>query len=206
VQAGYIHDEILRLRGEYPDIPLYAVIGDMCASGGYYVAVAADAIYANRASVVGSIGVVMGSFGFVDAMEKLGVERRLLTAGEHKAFFDPFSPVKEDEVAHLEGLLDEIHGQFIQVVQEGRGEALTDAEELFSGFVWTGSQGVELGLVDALGSAGYVAREVIGVERVVDFSRKPDYLERFADRLGMVLARVLTEQSVHGTLEGAQLR
>lgn len=206
VQAGYIHDEILRLREEHPDTPLYAVIGDTCASGGYYVAVAADEIYANRASIVGSIGVVTGSFGFVEAMDKLGVERRLLTAGEHKAFFDPFSPVEASEVAHLENLLEEIHGQFIAVVEEGRGEKLSGAADLYSGLVWTGSQSRDLGLVDALGSASYVAREVIGVERVVDFTRQPDYLERFADRLGMGAARVLLQESAHRGLEAVRLR
>jgi protease-4 len=189
VQAGYIHDEVLRLREEYPDIPVYAVVTDMCASGGYYVAVAADEIYANRASIVGSIGVVMGSFGFTEAMDKLGVERRLLTAGEHKGFMDPFSPVKQEEVQHIRGMLEQIHGQFIQVVREGRGERLKDDDELFSGLVWSGEQALELGLVDALGSASHVALEVIGAERIVDFTRRPDYLERLTERFGVGAAR-----------------
>lgn len=189
VQAGYIHDEVLRLKEENPDIPVYAVIGDVCASGGYYVAVAADEIYANRASIVGSIGVVMGSFGFTEAMDKLGVERRLLTAGEHKGFMDPFSPVKEEEEAHIRGMLEEIHQQFIQVVREGRGERLAEDADLFSGLVWSGARATELGLVDALGSASHVAREVIGEERIVDFTRRPNYLDRLSERLGVGAAR-----------------
>ena len=138
VQAGYIHDEIKRLRKKYPKVPLYAVITDLCASGGYYVAAAADRIYADKASVVGSIGVRMGGFGFVDAMRKLGVERRLLTAGKHKGFLDPFLPTKEDEVAHVRVLLEDIHQQFIDVVKEGRGKRLTDDDTIFSGLIWTG--------------------------------------------------------------------
>jgi protease-4 len=193
VQAGYINDEITRLRKQYPQIPLYAVITDICASGGYYVAVAADRIYADKASIVGSIGVLMNGFGFVDAMEKIGVERRLLTAGESKGFLDPFSPEKPEDVAHLKGMLGEIHRQFIETVQRGRGERLKADEKLFSGLVWSGARGVELGLVDELRSAGSVARDVIGVEEVVDFTRKEDILERFVERFGTTLARVFTE-------------
>lgn len=193
VQAGYIHDEIKRLRKEYPDIPLYAVVTDMCASGGYYVAAAADRIYADKASLVGSIGVLMGGFGFVDAMDKLGVERRLITAGEHKGFMDPFSPLQEDEVDHVHRLLNQIHQQFIKVVRDGRGERLVENEKLFSGYIWTGEEGLNLGLVDALGSPGYVAREVIGEEDVVNFTRRPDLMERLADRFAIMTSRYLTD-------------
>ncbi len=188
VQAGYINDEIKRLREQYADIPVYAVITDMCASGGYYIAVAADEIYADKASLVGSIGVVMSGFGFVDTMEKLGVERRLLTAGESKGFLDPFSPMKDDDLKHVRSMLGSIHQQFIDVVKEGRGDRLKDDASLFTGLVWTGEQGLELGLVDGMGSASYVAREIIGQETIVDYSYTPDPIERITKQLGGVMA------------------
>ena len=188
VQAGYIYDEIKRLRSLHPNIPLYAVVTDLCASGGYYVAAAADEIYADKASIVGSIGVVMGSFGFVNAMDKLGVERRLLTAGEHKGFLDPFSPLKEKDVKHIHGMLDNIHKQFIAKVREGRGDRLKENDDLFTGLVWTGEQGLEMGLIDGLGSASYVAREIIGAEDLVDYTVRPDPIQRFAERFGVVMA------------------
>ena len=193
VQAGYINDEIVRLRELHPDTPFYAVITDIAASGGYYVAAAADRIYADKASLVGSIGVVMDGFGFVEAMEKLGVERRLLTAGDHKGMLDPFSPARADEVDHVRTLLEEIHAQFIAAVRRGRGDRLGDQEGLFSGLIWTGSESVALGLVDDLGSSSYVAREVIGAEDIVDFTAGRSVLELVADRLGMVIARGLSE-------------
>ena len=191
VQAGYISDEIVRLRALHPDTPVYAVITDVAVSGGYYVAAAADAIYASRSSLVGSIGVSMDGFGFAGAMDKLGVERRLITAGRHKGFLDPFSPVRDEEVVHLRSLLEEIHDEFIEVVKRGRGDRLAADTSLFSGLVWTGSQGVELGLVDAFGSSSYVAREVIGAEEIVDFTLRPSRLETIADRLGAGIARTL---------------
>jgi len=205
VQAGYINDEMVRLREKYPKIPLYAVISDICASGGYYVAAAADQIYADKSSVVGSIGVLINGFGFVEAMENLGVERRLLTAGEHKGLFDPFSPQNPQEVAHLRSVLDDLYQQFIAVVKRGRGDRLQGAEEeLFSGLVWSGRQAIRLGLVDGLGSVEYVAREVIGAEEVVDFTGERDYLERFAERLGASMGKVLTRQLGLGlTVPGA---
>jgi len=187
VQSGYVYDEIKRLRAKYPEIPLYAVVSDMCASGGYYIAAAADAIYADKASVVGSIGVLMNGFGFVGTLDKLGVERRLITAGEHKGFLDPFSPSKVEDVAHIKSLLGDIHQQFINAVKTGRGERLKDDPKLFSGLVWTGEQGVELGLVDALGSASYVAREIVGAENIVDFTPRPHYFERLAASLGTAM-------------------
>jgi protease-4 len=192
VQAGYVNDEIKRLRELHPEIPLYAVIADICASGGYYIAAAADKIYADKASMVGSIGVLMNGFGFVDTMGKLGVERRLLTAGKHKGFMDPFSPLKEADVAHMTKLLENIHQQFIDVVKTGRGEKLANMEELFSGYVWTGEQSIALGLVDALGSSSYVARDVIKAEKMVNYTHKPTYFDRFADRVGVAMARVLS--------------
>ncbi len=191
VQAGYVYDEIKRLRSKYPNKKLYAVVTDICASGGYYIAAAADEIYADKASLVGSIGVVMNSFGFVEAMKKLGVERRLFTAGEHKGFLDPFSPVKEEELQHIQRMLEDIHQQFIAKVKAGRGERLGDDPELFSGLIWTGEQALELGLVDGLGSSGYVAREIIGAEKIVDYTHRRPYLERLAERLGGGLAQAL---------------
>jgi protease-4 len=191
VQAGSINDEILRLRAQYPGTPLYAVVEDICASGGYYVAVAADKIFVDKASIVGSIGVIMDGFGFTGTLEKLGVERRLLTAGENKGFLDPFLPSNPEQRGHAIKMLKEIHQQFIQVVQNGRGDRLKDHPEIFSGFVWTGEQGIELGLVDALGSADYVAREVIQAEHIIDFSPQEGLLDRLAKRFGRVAASLL---------------
>ena len=185
VQSGYINDEIKRLRKKYPDKHLYAVLSDICASGAYYVASAADEIYADKASIVGSIGVRMDSFGFVDAINKLGIERRLITAGEHKGFLDPFQPVKAQDVEQVKGMLDDIHQQFIDVVKAGRGDKLkSDTPDLFSGYVWTGEQSVDIGLVDKLGSADYVAREIIGAETIVDYTPEEDWYERVSKKLG----------------------
>jgi protease-4 len=184
VQSGYINEEMTRLRAKYPDIPLYAVITDLCASGGYYVAVAADKIYADRNSLVGSIGVRMDGFGLVDAMHKLGVERRLITAGDHKGFLDPFQPEKPEEVAHVRTLLKDIHAQFIKVVKDGRGDRLKDSPDLFSGYIWTGQQAREMGMIDEFGSTSTVARDVIGAEETVDFTAKPKYLDRILTRFG----------------------
>jgi len=191
VQAGYINDEIRRLRAEYPDIPLYAVIEDICASGGYYVAAAADRIYVDKASIVGSIGVLMNGFGYTGMMEKLGIERRLLTAGENKGFLDPFSPPNPQQQKHAKEMLTDIHQQFIQVVQQGRGKRLRNLPEIFSGIVWTGQKSIELGLADALGSAEYVAREIIKAENIVDYTEKESFTERFAKRLGSAFANAL---------------
>lgn len=196
VQAGYVNDEISRLREKYPDIPLYAVITDVCASGGYYVAAAADKIYADKASVVGSIGVLMNGFGFVDTLDKLGVERRLLTAGKHKGLLDPFSPLAADELAHANRLLGQIHRQFIEVVKAGRGDRLADEEQLFSGLIWTGEESVSLGLVDALGDAGHVAREVIGVETVKNFTPRQGLVERFSKGIGASIAQHASLQAL----------
>lgn len=201
VQAGYVNDEIYRLRDEYPDIPIYSVITDVCASGGYYIAAAADKIYADKASVVGSIGVIMSGFGFVDSIEKLGVERRLLHAGKNKGFLDPFSPLKAEDVKHFETLLTDIHQQFVDAVMKGRGDRLANDEKIFSGLIWTGEQSIALGLVDALGSAGYVAREVIGVEEIVDFTKRKTFLDQFANEIGATFAR-----AIGTTLTGFDIR
>ena len=184
VQSGYINDEIYRLKAEHPDIPLHAVITDLCASGGYYIAAAADNIYADKASIVGSIGVIMSGFGFVGTIDKLGIERRLLAAGENKGFMDSFSPLKEDEVQHVDQLLESIHKQFIETVKRGRGDRLIDDARIFSGLIWTGEESIELGLVDALGSSSYVAREIIGAEDIVDFTFRKNMLDTFAEQLG----------------------
>jgi protease-4 len=185
VQAGYINDEIRRLKQEYPDTKVYAVVMDVCASGGYYIAAAADEIYVDKASIVGSIGVLMNGFGMVEGMQKLGIERRLMTAGEHKAIMDPFSPVKESERMYMQGMLDNIHQQFISVVKEGRGDRLKgDSNLLFSGLFWTGEESIKLGLADGLGSSSYVAREMIKAEKIVDYTPSRDWLERFSKQVG----------------------
>ncbi|MEW5973716.1 MAG: signal peptide peptidase SppA [Pseudomonadota bacterium] len=191
VQSGYIYDEIRRLRAKHPDKPLYAVIADIGASGGYYVAAAADAIYADKASIVGSIGVRMDGFGVVEAMKKLGIEHRELTAGEHKSLMSPFKPVDPAEKAHMESLLGDVHAQFMDVVRKGRGERLKETPELFSGLVWTGEQAVGLGLVDGLGGVDYVAREIVKAEKVVDVTPKGDVFEQLIDRLGVSISLAL---------------
>lgn len=189
VQSGRINQEILRLKKKHPDIPVITVIDDICASGGYYIAVAGDKIYADKASLVGSIGVIMNGFGFVDTMDKLGVERRLMVAGENKGFLDPFSPVKEDELAHVEGLLGEIHQQFVDVVKAGRGDRLQEGKKLFSGLVWSGAESVELGLTDGLGDADYVAREVIGADKIVNYTRREDFFSRVSRSMGHTMGK-----------------
>lgn len=203
VQAGYISDEIIRLRKKHPETELYAVISDVAASGGYYVAAVADQIYADKASLVGSIGVIMNGFGFVDAMERVGVERRLLAAGEHKGFLDPFSPLRGDEASHMRGLLGDVHQQFIDVVRAGRGDRLGDDPDLFSGLLWSGEKALELGLVDALGSSSFVAREVVGEDRIVNFTVSRSLLERVAERMGASSGRAIAT-SVGGWRSGIQ--
>jgi protease-4 len=188
VQAGQIHDEIRRLREKHPDKPAIAVIEDMGASGGYYVAAAADRIVVDKASLVGSIGVIMQGFGFVGAIDKLGVERRVITSGERKGFLDPFRPLEPDDEKHIRGILDEVHGQFVKAVRDGRGAKLKDTPELFTGLVWTGARAIELGLADELGSVDSVAREVIKAEEVVDFTPEESLPDRVARRLGTVIA------------------
>lgn len=191
VQSGIINDEIKRLKAEHKDIPVYAVISDLCASGGYYIVAAADKIYADKASIVGSIGVRMDNFGAVGLMEKLGVERRLYTAGANKGMLDPFLPENTTQVAHVQKMLDTTHQQFIQVVKEGRGERLKDNPDIFSGLFWTGEDAVSLGLIDGLGSDAYVARDLIKAEEMVNFTSEKDLLERLSERVETSLHMML---------------
>lgn len=186
VQSAMMFDEIQRLRLRHAEIPVYAVISDIGASGAYYVAAAADEIYAHPASVVGSIGVRLDSFGVVDLMERWGIERRLFTAGENKAFLDPFSPLEEDDVQHVQSVIQDIHEQFIEAVRAGRGERLLHQEEkVFSGLIWTGREALDLGLIDGLGDARSVARDVIGIEEMVLFEPRRSALQQLLDDLGV---------------------
>lgn len=203
VQSGYIYDEIMRLRKLYPAIPLYAVISDIGASGAYYVASAADKIYANRASLVGSIGVIASGFGFVEAMNKLGVTRRTYTAGKYKDFMDPFEPVNEEALKHWQASLDHIHQQFIDSVKRGRGDRLSNNPDLFTGMVWTGDRAEKLGLVDGLGSVDYVAREVVGEKKIIDFTPRVTPFELFAKKMGVEAAHVVMKEM---GAEGLQLQ
>ncbi len=200
VQAGYVYDEIKRLRGLHSDIKVYAAIADVGASGAYYIAAAADEVYADKASLVGSIGVISSTFGFVDAMEKLGVERRLYTAGENKGFLDPFSPSNEKEVEFWQSVLEVTHQQFIAKVREGRGDRLKETDKIFSGLIWSGEQALELGLIDGLGSAGYIARELIGEENIVNFTPRRSPLEELTEKLGVSIGRsIATYMGMQGT-------
>lgn len=197
VQASYIYDEIQRLRAKHEDIPVYAVVTDIAASGGYFVAAAADRIYVNKSSLVGSIGVRLDSFGFVGLMEKLGVERRLLTAGENKGLFDPFLPEREQEKAHLQTMLNQVHGHFIDAVKQGRGDRLAQSPDLFSGLLWTGERSIELGLADDYGTTRTVAREH-EAEEIVDFTPKADILQRIAERIGSSAGSRMSEYLLGG--------
>jgi protease IV len=186
VQAGIINDEIRRLKAIHKK-PVYAVVEETCASAAYYIAAASDAIYVDKASIVGSIGVLMDGFGFTGLMDKLGVERRLLTAGENKGFLDPFSPQTEQQRAYAMAMLAQIHKQFIDTVKAGRGKKLKDEPDLFSGLFWTGQQAIELGLADHLGNLDYVAREVVKAEELVDYTHRDNVAERLAKRFGAAL-------------------
>ena len=189
VQAGQIYEELRRLRAKHPDKPTYAVVEELAASGGYYIAAGADRIYVDKASIVGSIGVIMQGFGLHEAIDKLGVERRVIAAGEHKSFMDPFQPLDPADVQHIRGMLAEVHQQFIAAVRAGRGERLKETPELFSGLVWTGQRAVELGLADGIGSVDYVARELIKAQEIVDFTPEERLTERIARRFGTTFAR-----------------
>ena len=197
VQASYIYDEIQRLRAKHEAIPVYAVVTDIAASGGYFVAAAADKIYVNKSSLVGSIGVRLDAFGFVGLMEKLGIERRLLTAGENKGLFDPFLPEREHEKAHLQDMLTQVHGHFIDAVKKGRGDRLAQNPDLFSGLLWTGEQSIELGLADDFGTTRSVARE-LEAEEIVDFTPKIDFLRRIAERIGSSAGSRISEYLLGG--------
>ena len=202
VQSGYINDEIYRLKKLYPDKKVYAAIADIGASGAYYIAVAADEIYADKASLVGSIGVTASGFGFVDLMEKIGVERRTYTSGEHKGFLDPFAPEQPQEVKFWESVLESTHKQFISVVEAGRGDKLDSSQSLYNGLIWNGEQALDLGLIDGLGSAGFVARDVIGIEEIVSYGKKNNPLEKLIDQLGVSIGRgVANSLQAEGTIE-----
>ncbi|MBL8385687.1 MAG: S49 family peptidase [Burkholderiales bacterium] len=194
VQSGIVYDEIRRLREKYPDKPLHVVVEDLCASGGYYIAASADRIYVDKASLIGSIGVLMDGFGFTGAMEKLGVERRVYTAGENKAFMDPFAPTNEKHREYTQAMLAEIHQQFIDVVKKGRGKRLKETPETFSGLMWTGAKSIEMGLADAYGTVDMVARDVIKAETVIDYTERENVAERLAKRFGAAMAGVFAER------------
>lgn len=199
VQAGMINDEIKRQKLLHPKIPIYAVIEDICASGGYYIAVATDNIYVDKASIVGSIGVLMDGFGFSETMKKVGVERRLMTAGTNKAMLDPFSPVNPKQQAYVQTLLNEVHQQFITVVREGRGSRLKESPEIFSGLFWNGESSVKLGLADAIGNYDFVAREIIKADTIVDFTTYESFADRFARKFGASIG-ALMHQSLRSEL------
>ena len=184
VQAGIINDEINRYKLIHPNIPIYAVVEDICASGGYYIAVAADQIFVNKASIVGSIGVRMDGFGLEELIKNIGVERRLMTAGKNKGMLDPFLPIVPEQEEFVQNLLNEIHDQFIAVVKQGRGDRLSTDQSIFSGLFWDGNTSIKLGLVDSLGSVGSVARDIVGNENVVDFTTKSSFGERLAEKFG----------------------
>ncbi len=186
VQAGMMNDEIMRLKAKYKK-PVYAVVEESCASAAYYIAVAADQIFVDKASIIGSIGVLMDGFGFTGLMEKFGVERRLLTAGENKGFLDPFSPQTEKQRAFAQAMLNQIHQQFINVVKTGRGKRLKETPETFSGLFWTGQQAIELGLADQLGTVEYVAREIVKTEEIIDYTRRDNVAERLAKKFGAAM-------------------
>jgi protease-4 len=204
VQAGMIYDEIMRLRKQYPAKPLYVVVEEMCASGGYYVASAADKIYVNKASIVGSIGVLMDGFGFTGLMDKLGIERRLLTAGENKGFLDPFSPESQSQKDYAKQMLSDIHHQFIDAVRAGRGTRLKETPEMFSGLFWTGARAVELGLADGYGTVDSVARDVLKQEDIVDYTQTEGLPERVLKKFGVAMGSGMAKEMVGAG--GIQLR
>ena len=201
VQSSYVYEEIRKIKKEHPALPIYAVVSDVCASGCYFIVSASDKIFVNPSSLVGSIGVIMDGFGFVETMEKLGVERRLITAGAHKAMLDPFSPPKEDESRYVKNLIDQVHQQFINSVKAGRGDRLKETPDLFSGLVWTGEEGVKLGLADAVGTQDSVAKDLIGAEKRVDFSRQEHLLDKIAGKLGASFG-----QAIGSFVQGMSLR
>ena len=193
VQSDYVYHEIRRMKKERPDLPIYAVVSDVCASGGYYIASATDKIFVNESSLIGSIGVIMNGFGFVNAMEKLGVERRLMIAGDHKALLDPFSAVSSEEKNHVQGLLTRVHEQFINAVRAGRGDRLKNDADIFSGLIWTGADSIELGLADSVGDTRSVAKDIIGAEELVNFTPRERLFDRLAGQVGVVMGRMFSE-------------
>jgi len=198
VQSDLAHQAIRQLRKEFANKPVHAVLGDVAASGGYYIAAAAENIYANRASIVGSIGVRIDSFGAEEAMQKLGIERRLLTAGEHKGLLDPFLPVDEVAEERLQALIDGVHQQFIDAVQSGRGERIADDPSLYTGLVWSGNEALDKGLIDGIESIESVAKELFGAETIIDYTQRPDALERLTDKLAASLSAAIDSRWVIG--------
>ncbi|NOT84536.1 MAG: signal peptide peptidase SppA [Methylococcaceae bacterium] len=195
VQSWDVFDEIRKIKKEHPQLPIYTVVSDICASGCYYIAAASDKIFVNQASIIGSIGVLMDGFGFVNVMEKLGVERRLLTAGAHKAMLDPFSPVKENETAYMNGMLNEVHQQFITAVRTGRGDRLKETPDMFSGLVWSGESSLKLGIADAIGNDDYVAKDIIGAKKLVNFTQEELLMDRIAGKLGAAFGQAISSMA-----------
>jgi protease-4 len=183
VQSAYIYNEIRSIKKDNPKLPIYAVVGDICASGCYYIVSATDKIFVSPASLIGSIGVLMDGFGFVDTMKTLGVERRLLTAGAHKAMLDPFSPPKFDETQYMQGLINQVHQQFIAAVKQGRGDRLKETPDMFSGLIWTGEEGVKIGIADEFGDDRSIAKDKIGAERLVDFTETEKFFDKLASKM-----------------------
>jgi protease-4 len=200
VQSAYIYEEIRNIKKLNPKLPIYAVVSDMCASGCYYIASAADKIFVSPASLVGSIGVIMDGFGFVDTMKTLGVERRLITAGAHKAMLDPFSPPKPDENQYMQTLINQVHQQFITAVKQGRGDRLKETPDTFSGLVWTGEEGVKLGIADAYGNDSSVAKDLIGAERLVDFTESEEFFDKIMGKMGASFGHALSSMLQTPTL------
>ena len=205
VQSGIINDEINRYEALHPKIPIYAVIEDICASGGYYIAVAADKIFVDKASIVGSIGVLMNGFGFDKAINNLGIERRLITSGENKAILDPFLPIQPKQKEFMQNLLKEVHSQFIEVVKKGRGNKLSLNPEIFSGLFWSGESAINLGLADGYGDIDLVAREIIGYEKIIDFTAQSNFADRFAKRLGASISSNLHNKILNNNLKNIKL-
>jgi len=205
VQSGIINDEINRYKAMYPQIPIYAVIEDICASGGYYIAVAADKIFVNKASIVGSIGVIMNGFGFDKAIKNLGIERRLITSGKNKAILDPFLPVQPKQKEFVQNLLREVHNQFIEIVKKGRGSKLSLNPEIFSGLFWSGESAINLGLADSYGDIDLVAREIIGHEKIIDFTAQSNFADRFAKRLGASISSSLSNDILSNNIKNIKL-
>lgn len=204
VQSAYIYDEIRRLRKKDSSKKVYAVITDICASGAYYAAAGADKIYANESSIVGSIGVLLPGFGFVDTMKKVGIEQRTIASGKNKTFLDPFSPQNPEQVQFALGLLNEVHQQFINAVKDGRGDRLKENSEIFTGLFWTGKDALKLGLIDGFGSAGYVAREVVGVKDVIDYTTSRNFFDKLTSKMGSSISKSLVAEL--GLNGGMQLK
>lgn len=204
VQSDEIYNEIRRIKVEYKELPIYGVITDLCASGCYYILSATDKIYVNKSSIVGSIGVIMSSFGFEKTMEKVGAERRLIIAGSHKAMLDPFSPVNKDENVHFQNLLDEVHQVFIDAVKTGRGSRLIESKDLFSGLVWSGAKSIEMGLTDALGNIDSVSKDVIGIEKTKVYGHKEPLLNKMLNKIGLGVASGFLSE-INSTLFSAEL-